>query len=674
MCTRVDTGATILPGNVTNGFTVAANSGYPISCIVYNKAPSPLASVVLNKSWVINGTTYADGNQPVGFDASGQINTTNQAWGVERTGFRQNDVVSLNETGITAPPQCTLTPGRLVSSNGATVDLALPASRTLAADLNTFTIRNVVTCQTRLTLTKSVQGGNEPVTSWNLDAVAPGGALAGPNGTSGSAGATGAAVTPGVTLPTGRGRHPAGTTNYIQTVNPNAVLVPGSTGSWACQEVAADGTTVIPGFSDGLNGGVTVPLGRWVRCNAVNQTATLVLRKVVVNNDGGTAVPSNWTLIARPTGTFPAGLPTQTVPGSTAGASFNVRPGVTYAISEVGGPPGYTLDSVNCDVVPGSPRVESITLSPLDTGICTFTNNDTPATLTLVKTVTNDNGGTAVPTAWTLNASGPTTPISGTTGSAAVTSVPVNAGSYALSESGGPPGYAPGAWICTGGTLTGSTVVVTNGASVTCTINNNDIQPRLTLVKTVTNDNGGTATPVEWTLAAAGPTPISGITGATAVTNAPVNAGTYTLSESAGPSGYTAGSWSCTAGTLTGASLVLPLNTSATCTINNNDQGANLTLRKTVTNDNGGSALPTDWTLAAAGPTPISGVTGSGPVTNAAVNAGSYTLSETGGPGGYSAGAWSCTGATVTGSTVVVPTGGNVVCTINNNDQAAQLT
>ena len=142
----------------------------------------------------------------------------------------------------------------------------------------------------------------------------------------------------------------------------------------------ADGTTVIPGFADGLNGGVTVPLGPWVRCNAVNQTATLVLRKVVVNNDGGTAVPSNWTLIARPTGTFPAGLPTQTVPGSTAGASFNVRPGVTYAISEFGGPPGYTLDSVNCDVVPGSPRVESITLSPLDTGICTFTNNDQPAT------------------------------------------------------------------------------------------------------------------------------------------------------------------------------------------------------------------------------------------------------------------------------------------------------
>ena len=40
-----------------------------------------------------------------------------------------------------------------------------------------------------------------------------------------------------------------------------------------------------------------------------------------------------------------------------------------------------------------------------------------------------------------------------------------------------------------------------------------------------------------------------------------------------------------------------------TCTINNNDQPAELTLVKTVTNDNGGTAVPTDWTLAAAGPT-----------------------------------------------------------------------
>ena len=133
-------------------------------------------------------------------------------------------------------------------------------------------------------------------------------------------------------------------------------------------------------------------------------------------------------------------------------------------------------------------------------------------------------------------------------------------------------------------------MTVALGGNVTCTINNNDQPATLTLVKTVTNDNGGTAVPAgvdpgrgraDTDLRADGPAP---------VTNAPVNAGTYTLSESGGPAGYTAGDWSCTGGTLTGSSLVLPLGTSATCTINNNDEPATLTLVKTVTNDNGGTA------------------------------------------------------------------------------------
>ena len=128
------------------------------------------------------------------------------------------------------------------------------------------------------------------------------------------------------------------------------------------------------------------------------------------------------------------------------------------------------------------------------------------------------------------------------------------------------------------------------------------------------------------------------------MTNAPVNAGTYTLSESGGPAGYTAGAWSCTGGhpdrRVVWCCRSAPV---ATCTINNNDQAAHLTLVKTVTNDNGGTAVPTAWTLAAAGPTPITGATGSAAVTNAQVNAGTYTLSESGGPAGYAAGAWSCT-------------------------------
>ena len=404
---------------------------------------------------------------------------------------------------------------------------------------------------------------------------------------------------------------------------------------------------------------LVLPLNTSATCTINNndQAAHLTLVKTVTNDNGGTAVPTAWTLAAAgPT-------PISGATGSAPVTNATVNAG-TYTLSESGGPVGYTAGAWSCTA--GTLTGASLVL-PLDAcATCTINNNDQQAHLTLVKTVTNDNGGTALPTAWTLAAAGPT-PLSGATGSAAVTNVPVNAGSYPLSESGGPAGYTAGAWSCTGGTVTAGAVAVVLGADVVCTINNNDQPATLTLVKTVTNNNGGTAVPTAWTLAAAGPTPISGVTGSAAVTAAPVGAGTYTLSESGGPTGYAAGAWSCVGGTLTGASLVLTPGVSATCTINNNDQPATLTLVKTVTNDNGGTAVPTAWTLAAAGPTPITGTTGSGAVTNAPVNAGTYTLSESGGPAGYAAGAWSCTAGTLTGASLVLPLNG--LCHLHDQQQ-----
>ena len=134
-----------------------------------------------------------------------------------------------------------------------------------------------------------------------------------------------------------------------------------------------------------------------------------------------------------------------------------------------------------------------------------FTNDDPQGRLTLIKTVDNGTtGATATPANWTLTATGPT-PISGTSGAPEVTNAAVDAGTYALAESGGPAGYTPSAWTCTGGTVTGSSVAVASGANVTCRITNTAIAPQLTLVKQVDNGStGATATPADWTLAAAG--------------------------------------------------------------------------------------------------------------------------------------------------------------------------
>ena len=69
-----------------------------------------------------------------------------------------------------------------------------------------------------------------------------------------------------------------------------------------------------------------------------------------------------------------------------------------------------------------------ITLQPNEDVVCTYTNVRRPS-LTLVKVVTNDNGGTKTLSDFPLTATGPVT-ISGVSGESAVTGRTVDAGSY----------------------------------------------------------------------------------------------------------------------------------------------------------------------------------------------------------------------------------------------------
>ena len=96
------------------------------------------------------------------------------------------------------------------------------------------------------------------------------------------------------------------------------------------------------------------------------------------------------------------------------------------------------------------------------------------AELTLVKVVVNDDGGTADAGDWTLTADGPT-PVNGPGDSPDVVDQTVDPGDYDLSESGGPPGYTAGDWVCDGGTFDGTTLTLADGDDVTCTITNDDV-------------------------------------------------------------------------------------------------------------------------------------------------------------------------------------------------------
>ncbi len=61
-CTRLDTGAALTVTNSgTTGFIVNVASTVPVSCTVYNRAPNPAATVVVNKTWVINGADVRRG-------------------------------------------------------------------------------------------------------------------------------------------------------------------------------------------------------------------------------------------------------------------------------------------------------------------------------------------------------------------------------------------------------------------------------------------------------------------------------------------------------------------------------------------------------------------------------------------------------------------------------------
>ncbi|MET0829113.1 MAG: collagen-binding domain-containing protein, partial [Microbacterium sp.] len=109
----------------------------------------------------------------------------------------------------------------------------------------------------------------------------------------------------------------------------------------------------------------------------------------------------------------------------------------------------------------------------------------------------------------------------------------------------------------------------------------------------------------------------------------------------------------------------LPFATEVSCSSAPDPPTGTLTLEKVVVND-GGTAVPADWTLTATGPATITGAGNSAAVTEQTVPAGDYTLSESNGPPGYEAGAWDCVGGTLTGDVVTIDDEATVVCTITN--------
>ncbi|WP_370618171.1 hypothetical protein [Mumia sp. Pv 4-285] len=439
-------------------------------------------------------------------------------------------------------------------------------------------------------------------------------------------------------------------------------------GPWACTETSVTGETVPLPVT---NGQITIGLDQAVVCTITNSADLphLTLVKEVVNAGGGTAQPSDWTLVAEGPGQQLSGTS-----GSDAVSHVAVEPGV-FALAESGGSSGYEAGDWFCetsgDPVPVSGG--SVNIDADDDMTCTITNTWAGGQLTLLKDVV---GGSAPPASWTLSATGDGAALAGTDG---VTGG-LPAGQYALAEADGPSGYDLTGWACVpASALTGTTVTVAAGGDVTCTATNTWVPPHLTLIKEVV---GGPDPAEAWTLTAQAPggTVISGPSGSNDVSHVTVPVGPYALSESGPtPELYSASPWSCTANgvprTVVGGvvTLVSPSD-DVVCTVTNTWQGASLTLEKDLDNGEGGSAEPTDWTLTAAGATTHSGVSGSDEVTGVPVAPGTYDLSESGGPPGYSSDGWSCTGGSLEGSALTLAAGDDVTCTVDNQWVGSFLT
>ena len=411
-------------------------------------------------------------------------------------------------------------------------------------------------------------------------------------------------------------------------------------------------------------------------CTAgAGERGELVVVKHVVNDDGGTAQPGDFSLHVETGGVDVSGSPQA---GSETGTTYSLAPG-TYAVSEdafIGYDAAFSGD---CDA--GG----QVTVVAGQTKTCTVANDDVAggANLSLAKDDSPDpvSVGEELTYTLTVHNAGPAAADSvsvSDTLPAGVTFGTATASQGTCTELLGAVTCDLGS-IASGGDAT-VTITVTptaagtlqNTASVSSTtpdpigednfsFANTEVQApptgTLTVVKQVTNDNGGSAVASDFTLHVTGNSPIPASFAGSAGTAVTLGSGAYTVSEDA-TAGYTATySADCT-GTIAPGD-------SKTCTVTNDDNApttATLTVVKQVINDNGGSAVPSDFTLHVTGnsPSPASFAGSAG--TAVTLGSGAYTVSEDATAGYTATYSADCTGT--------IAPGDSKTCTVTNDDNA----
>lgn len=409
------------------------------------------------------------------------------------------------------------------------------------------------------------------------------------------------------------------------------------------QTTGSDGCTV---FNDLTAGSYTVaetPQTTWTNTTPLSKSVTvtagqqslvefgnvqrgyIVVNKVVINDNGGTAVVSDFPLFVDSTSV-------------TSGQVLEVAVG-NHTVSETNSNAYTSTISGDCA------NNGVVTVAAGETKTCTITNNDKPATLIVKKVLDLKYNGSAVASDFVFSVNGADAVNFEADGQNDLT---VNAGTYSISEAA-VDGYTPSYSNC-------SRVTVANGETATCTITNSDLPATLIVKKVITNDNGGAATYRDFSFKINNGSSTNFDASGTNTFN--LAAGTYNVVENETSEYFTAYD-GC-------ANIQIKNGETKTCTITNNDKPATLIVKKVMDLNYGGKAFAGNFNFNVSGtnatPSTFAGSASGQTVT---LDAGNYDVQENS-ASGYSANySTDCTGSIKNGETKT--------CTVTNSDIQPKL-
>jgi hypothetical protein len=299
--------------------TVTIAAGSKATCVLTNTQEIDLT---VTKTWVVNGTEYAHGDQPVG-DAELSISGQPGEFGAISTGHLIGDEVAIEETlSGTLPELCTVTSSTIDGIEGESAMHTMTGT----PSPNVVAVVNTVDCEQHLTLVKVVDNeefnGTSTAGDWTLKAAGTAGSI---EGKTGDTAITDASVSVGT---------------YQLTEEGTAAGY--ESGTWSCV-----------GTGSGEGASITLELGQEATCTIVNTALPGSVSWSKTTVDGDLLAGAEWTL------TGPLGDASATIlvtdcmdegctgpdmdPAKGKFALANLKWG-NYTLQETTAPPGYIKD------------------------------------------------------------------------------------------------------------------------------------------------------------------------------------------------------------------------------------------------------------------------------------------------------------------------------------------